>query len=141
MKTPSITTLKKYVVAMSKIKAKYVTADRLSRVVGVYPEVINENLSYFNPMISMDPSFNLLELIPDIKKYISEVEDKKSPVVRSEAVTKKNLEEYDSITDFVYRKMSIGGIVDKNADLSEKDLRIMKKLISDELAKRKSKKK
>lgn len=141
MKTPNITTLKKYVVAMSKIKAKYVTADRLSRVVGVYPEIINENLSYFNPMISMDPSFNLLELIPDIKKYISEVEDKKTPVVRSEAVTRKNLEEYDSITDFVYRKMSIGGIVDKNADLSEKDLRIMKKLISDELAKRKNKKK
>ena len=88
----------------------------------------------------MDPSFNLLELIPDIKKYISEVEDKKSPVVRSESVTKKNLEEYDSITDFVYRKMSIGGIVDKNANLSDKDLRIMKKLIADELAKRKKQK-
>ena len=140
MKTPNVTTLKKYVAAMSKTKAKYITAERLSRIVGVYPEIINENLAYFNPMISMDPTFNLLELIPDIKAYINEVENKKSPVIRQEAVTKKTLEEYDSITDFVYRKMSIGGIVDKNAVLTDKDLRIMKKLISEELQKRKSRK-
>ena len=39
--------LKKYLSALTKIKAKYVTAERLSRVIGVYPEVINETLSYF----------------------------------------------------------------------------------------------
>ena len=37
MKAPSVTVLKKYLSAMNKIKAKYVTAERLSRVVGVYP--------------------------------------------------------------------------------------------------------
>ena len=68
MKTPNITTLKKYLLSLSKIKAKYVTAERLSRIVGVYPEIINENLSYFEPTLMLDNSFNLLELVPAIKK-------------------------------------------------------------------------
>ena len=68
MKAPSITVLKKYLSALTKIKAKYVTAERLSRVIGVYPEVINETLSFFEPMLMLDPDFNLLELVPAIKQ-------------------------------------------------------------------------
>ena len=60
MKAPSVTILKKYLSAMQKIKAKYITAERLSKVVGVYPEIINENLSYFDPMLAMYPSADLL---------------------------------------------------------------------------------
>ena len=40
MKGPSVTVLKKYLTAMSKNKVKYMTCERLSRIVGVYPEVI-----------------------------------------------------------------------------------------------------
>ena len=79
MKAPNVTTLKKYLTAMSKTKAKYVTSERLSKIIGQYPEVISENLSYFNPMITMDPSYNLLELIPQIKSFINDIEDKKAP--------------------------------------------------------------
>ena len=60
MKAPNVSTLKKYLSAMAKIKKKYITAERLSKVVGVYPEIINENLSYFDPMINMDYEYNLL---------------------------------------------------------------------------------
>lgn len=51
MKAPSVNVLKKYLSAMGKIKAKYITAERLSRVMGVYPEVISETLSYSYPSI------------------------------------------------------------------------------------------
>lgn len=140
MKAPSITILKKYVNAMSKMKAKYVTADRLSKVVGQYPEIINENLSFFEPMIKMDPSYDLLELIPQIKEYIIASETKKEPVVHKDVVYKKEVREYESINDFVYQKMSFGGMLNKEAYLSDKDLKILKKLVADEQAKRKAKK-
>ena len=139
MKTPNITVLKKYLVSLSKIKAKYVTADRLSRVVGVYPEIINENLSYFEPTLMLDNSFNLLELVPNIKKYINEEEEKKAAkAVKKDFITRKNLEEFDSIPDFLYKKMTNGlGLVDRQANLSDRDLRALKRLINEELARRK----
>ena len=46
MKGPSVSVLKKYLNAMSKKKVKYMTCERLSNLVGVYPEVIAENLSF-----------------------------------------------------------------------------------------------
>ena len=78
MKQPSISVLKKYLSAMGKIKKKYVTADRLSKEVGIYPEVINETLSFFDPMVNMDYEYNLLELVPQIKQYIEDKTIKKS---------------------------------------------------------------
>ena len=138
MKAPSVNVLKKYLSALTKIKAKYVTAERLSRVIGVYPEVINETLSYFEPMLMMDPEYNLLALVPEIKKYLNELEEKKTaPIQPVETVSRKQLEEYESVVDFIYKKMSIGGIIDRGYELSDKDLRLLKKLINEELEKRK----
>lgn len=139
MKAPAITTLKKYLVAMTKMKKKYITADSLSRVLGVYPEIINENLSFFDPMINMDYEYNLLELVPQIKDYIAEKEENKKPAVARELVTKKVVHEFNSIGDFLYQKMTIGGLLDKNITLSDKDLRILKKLIVEEQKARKKK--
>ena len=141
MKAPSISVLKKYLSALTKIKAKYVTAERLSRVIGVYPEVINETLSYFEPMLMMDPEYNLLALVPEMKKFINDKEEeKKAPIQPVEIISKKQLEEYESVVDFIYQKMSIGGIIDRGATLTDRDLRIIKRLATDELKKRKMKK-
>ena len=140
MKAPSVNVLKKYLSAMSKIKAKYITAERLSRVVGVYPDVICETLSYFEPMLMMDTEYNLLSLVPTIKEYINDLEEKKVPVDRMEVVNKKDIVEYESVVDFIYKKMTVGGIIDRGATLSDKDLRIIKRLASEELNKRKNKK-
>lgn len=139
MKKPAVSTLKKYLTAMSKIKAKYITSERLSRVIGVYPEVIDDNLSYFEPMLKMDASINLLELVPAIKAFIEDEEEKKTPAVRIAAVRKKEVEQYESLNDFVYQKYSVGGMIDTGAKLTDRDLRIMKKLIAEELSKRKKK--
>ena len=142
MKEPKIGEIKKYLSAIQKINRKYVTTERLSRVVGLYPEVINETLSYFEPMLSMDPEYNLLELVPAMKQFIidKEEENKIAFLNKAPAIKKKQLDQYESIHDFVYRKMTnAGGLLDKNAYLSDTDLRILKKLISEELAKRKNK--
>ena len=140
MKGPSVTVLKKYLNAMSKNKVKYMTCERLSNLVGVYPEVIAENLSYFDPLLNMDPSYDLLVLIPQIKEYIQNEEDKKAPAMPKIMATKRDVVEYESVSDFVYKKMTFAGMVDRNLVLNEKDLRVLKRLVNDELAALKKKK-
>ena len=140
MKGPSITVLKKYLTAMTKNKVKYMTCERLSRIIGVYPEVIAENLSYFDPLLNMDPTYDLLALIPQIKQYIQEEEDKKVNVAPKVVAKRKDVVEYESVNDFVYKKMTFAGMVDRNLVLNEKDLRILKRLVNDELVALKKKK-
>lgn len=139
MKKPVVTTIKKYLACMNKMKAKYITSERLSKVLGVYPEVINEVLSYFEPMLVMDYSYNLLDLKPVLEQYVSDDENKRTPITTGKVATTKIISQYSSISDFVYQKMTIGGMLDKNAYLSDIDLRTLKRLVSEEQAKRKKK--
>ena len=139
MKEPKVSDVKKYLNGILKLNKKYVTAERLSKVVGQYPEVIGETLSYFEPMLKMDPEYNLMELVPSLKKFVVEQEENKTLITKSPAVKKKDLERYDSINDFIYKKMtSVGGLLDRNVVLSDNELRVLKKLVSEELAVRKS---
>ena len=141
MKEPKLADVKKYLNAILKLKKKYVTTERLSRVVGLYPEIINETLSYFEPTINMDPDYNLMELVPALKEFIEKAEEEKNNFLAKPQVVvkKKDVDQYDSIYDFVYRKMTnAGGLLDKNVILSDADLKILKKLISEEQAKRKN---
>ena len=139
MKEPNVNTVKKYLNALTKNKRKYVTSESLSLTVGVYPEVINETLSYFNPMVNMDYKFNLMELVPDMKAYITKKEEAKKPSTNSPAVTKGDVNAFNSVSDFIYRKMTYNGIVDKNAYLSDKDLKLLKRIITEEQKRRKGK--
>ena len=139
MAEPKVSEIKKYISAMEKMKKKYITVDRLSRVVGYYPDVIQNALEYFEPMLKMQPDFNLLELVPAMKRYVIDKEENKVKEVKAPSIKKNQLEQYDSISDFIYKKMTYGGVVDRNAELSDTDLRILKKLISEEQAKRKGK--
>ena len=139
MKEPSVSTVKKYLVALTKVKKKYVTSESLSLTVGVYPEVINETLSYFNPMVNMDYKFNLLELVPDMKDWINKKEEAKKPAVPNQNVKKGDVNAFNSVSDFIYRKMTYNGIVDKNAYLSDKDLKLLKRIIAEEQKRRKGK--
>ena len=126
------TTAKKYLSAIEGSKKKYLTTENLSRIMGIYPEVIAEQLSYFEPMLAMDPSYDLKELIPVINKYIEEEDSKKAkkPVVK---VSKKDISGYKSVSDFIYKKMTFNGLVDRYATLTEADLKALKKLVQKEL--------
>ncbi len=132
------TTAKKYLSAIENSKKRYLTCENLSSIMGVYPEVIAEQLSFFEPMLAMDPSFDLKELIPSISKYIEAEEAKreKKEVIK---VSKKELSEYKSVPDFLYKKMTFNGLVDRNASLSEADLKALKKLVQKELDELKNK--
>ena len=150
MKEPSIYILRKYLNALTKVKKKYVTAETLSKHLGVYPEVITENLAFFEPMIMMDYEYNLMELIPQIKDHIHNKEAAKLKVRAEKAKLKaaskpKDKEQkeklpkvkYSSIQDFVYKKMTFGGMFDKSAKLDEEDLKALKHLVILELNKKK----
>ena len=139
MKEPSLSTVKKYLLALTKSKKKYVTSESLSLTVGVYPEVINETLSYFNPMVNMDYKFNLLELVPEMKDWVNKKEEAKKPAVPNQNVKKGDVNAFNSVSDFIYRKMTYNGIVDKNAYLSDKDLKLLKRIIAEEQKRRKGK--
>ncbi len=142
MKEPKVTEIKKYLSGLLKLNKKYVTSERLSKYVGVYPEIINEHLSYFEPTLGLDPEFNLMELVPNMKKFLVDKEENRGPVVNKVPIVKKaQVEQYESINDFVYRKMSMGGLLDRNVVLSDTDLKILKRLISEEQASRKPKSK
>lgn len=141
MKEPNVKDIKKYLQGMAKLpKAKYITAERLSRIIGIYPDVISDNLSYFDPMIKMDYEYNLLELVPSMKKYLEDKENKKNPLTKAEVVKKDEIDQYDSYFDFIYKRLTIGGMLDRSASLTDKELRIFKKLITEELNNRKNKK-
>ena len=143
MKEPKLAEVRKYLNAILKMNKKYVTAERLSKVVGIYPEIINEQLSFFEPTLMMDPEYNLMELVPTLKKYvIDKEEEKSSTLIKKPAIKKSTLEQYDSVSDFIYKKMTlVGGLLDRNVVLSDTDLRILKKLIVEEQQSRKKVKK
>lgn len=130
------TTAKKYLAKIEQSKRKCLTCEQLSNSMGIYPEIIAENLSFFEPMLAMDPSYNLKELIPVIEKYI---EDENSKSVKKDRIViyKDQVDEYESISDFIYQKLTVGGLVNKNQEISTVDLKILKKLVLEELANRK----
>ena len=133
--------LKKYLNGLLKLNKKYVTSERLSKYVGVYPEIINEHLSYFEPTLMMDPEYNLMELVPTIKNYLVEQEENKTLIKKNPSIKKVDLNKYESINDFIYKKMtSVGGLLDRNVVLSDQDLRVLKKLVAEEQANRKNRK-
>ena len=125
------TTAKKYLTAIKNAKKKCLTAEGLSRIIGIYPDRINEDLSEFEPLLAMDPSFNLKDLVPTIESYIEELENSSVKKVRFEA--KKRSSKYKGVSDFVYQRMTVGGLVDRNKSLSEAELKVLRKLVNEEL--------
>lgn len=132
------TLAKKYLSSIKNYKKKYLTSETLSRINGIYPEIISSELSYFEPMLAMDPSYNLKDLIPQIEDYIASLETSKEKVKHFEA--KKESKKYNGVTDFIYKKMTVvNGLVDKSIVLSDEDLKVLRKLVNEELANRKKK--
>lgn len=124
---------KKYLSQITSVKKKYVSSETLSRYIGIYPEIINEQLSYFEPMLAMDPSYNLKDLVPAIEKYIAELDANKEKKAKPISVNKKDYKKYKSVADFVYKNMTVGGLIDRNKVLDEVELKILRKLVKDEL--------
>lgn len=139
MAKPTKAEVKRILGALRRSKKKFVTLEALSRLVGLYPDVLAETLAYFEPMIRMDPSINTRDLVPALEEYLKEPMKPvaSSPKHKKIAISKKELAEYSSIADFVYKKMTnVGGLVDTSKKLSDEELRILEKLVQRETQRR-----
>ncbi len=137
MNKPNKLTISKYLESIKKSKLRYISADDLSEIVGVYPSVIIDNLSYFEPIINIDTEYNIVELVPQMEAYLV-----KKPVAehKNKKKDKKEKLPYQSLNQFIRDKMTFGGMFDNNAQLSSEDLRILKKIVINEINKNKDKK-
>ena len=72
MAKPTKAEVKRILGALRRSKKKFVTLEALSRLVGLYPDVLAETLAYFEPMIRMDPSINTRDLVPALEEYLKE---------------------------------------------------------------------
>lgn len=143
MEKPSKRDVQRITGALRRSKLKVVSLDDLSSLVGLYPDVLGSELAYFEPMILMDPTINIRDLMPALEEYIKSFDEKpKQKKKRAPAVKKTEVDSYAGITDFVYKKMTTaGGLVDTGYELSDKDLKILHKLVNREVKKRREEKK
>lgn len=139
MKKPSITLLQKIQEALESSKSKFVTADMLSQQIGIVPEKIQEACSFFNPLVTIDFTFDLKEILKEITDYVSATS---KPATRKVTPSKTKVLPYQTVLDFIYDKMTYEGIVDKSSSLSDTELRLLKRIANEELkARREAKKK
>lgn len=135
MKRSSLLNLKKVSSYLKKEnKRKYISLEMISNAIGIYPDVLADDLAFLNPILMMDPSFNIKDLYEPLLEAIYQEENKtKDPKAKRDIVHKKELKEYKSISDFVYKKFTnAGGLVDSSITLSDHDLMVLKKLVEKE---------
>ena len=140
MSKPTKTEIRRIAGAIKRSKKKVISLDLLSRLTGLYPDVLGDKLREFEPMILLDGSINCRDILPALEEYLEAPREtaKKKPVVKAPPVRKKDLAGYSSVADFVYKKMtSVGGLVDTSIRLSDEDLALLKKIIEREQKKRK----
>jgi hypothetical protein len=133
--------LEKIVSFLSKTNRKYLSLDDLSSLVGLYPDALGKELTFFEPMVMMDPSLNMRNLLEPIKAYLMEQGKKKEKTPKSRRVvaSSKELSEYSTIAEFVYAKMAYaGGLMDPSAKLNDHDLHVLQKLVNREVKSRKA---
>jgi hypothetical protein len=142
MSEPKSSHLQAIVAALKKSNRKYLSLDDLSTMVGLYSDVLGAELTYIEPMIMMDPTLNMRNLLEPISNYLEAQKAKKQEEVqpKREVASSKELAEYPNIATFVYKKMtSAGGLVDPSAKLSDHDLHVLQKLVAREVGKRRKK--
>ena len=140
MEKPTKAEVQRILGALKRSKKKVVDLDLLSRLMGRYPDVLADTLSYFEPMIRMDPTINIRDFAADMEAYLEEPLKTKPAKPKKLAVKKTEVAKYASIGDFIYRKMTtVGGLVDPTIRLSDEDLRILEKLVEAETKRRQKK--
>ena len=136
------THIEKILSTLRKSKRKYVSLEDLSKAVGLYPDVLGEELAFFDPLIMLDPSKNIRDLESAIEGYLAErkVERVLSPAPKRVVASEKELSEFPTIASFVYKKMTFAdGLVDSSTKLNDHDLRLLQKLVNREVDARKRK--
>ncbi len=134
MKQPTLIFVKKVVSAIKSKKKKYITCEMISKDLGIYPEVIADNLSFFDAMVSLDYEYDIRTLLSDLEQYINSYHANKSTKKNATRTTK--LDDDVTIGSFIYDKFTLpGGIIDSSVKLTTAELKQLKTLILKELKK------
>lgn len=122
---------KRYLKGIKANKTKYLTCDILSKDIGIYPDVIATDLSAFDPIISMDPSYDVRNVLEKLEAFVEEHAERK---VIKKAYGTLAKTKYKTVGDFVFDKFVVaGGLMDRSIQLSEADLKELKKIVANEL--------
>jgi len=118
---------KVYLKAINGWKRKYMSVSDLSKLVGIYEDVVRDQLATFDPMIRLMDDVNVLTLKGQLEEYASAAPKK---VVKKNKGAKAN---YKGVVDFVYRNMTLpGGIVDSSVQLTFEQLKELKRVVNEE---------
>jgi hypothetical protein len=119
--------------AIKNSKSKYVTAESLALEVGLFPEKISDLVSIFDPLASIDFSFDLRKILSALDLFANGGRSEKKAKTQP-----KNKTPYELLNDFVYEKMTFSGVLDKSVILTDKDLRQIRVLAMNEIKARKA---
>lgn len=122
---------KKYLKAMKANKTKYLTCEILAKDIGIYPDIIANTLSCFDPLITMDMTYDLRNIQHQLNEFVKEKEANRHV---SRKPTKLVETKYKSVNDFVFNKYVVaGGLMDRSIELNAEDLKELKKVVTNEL--------
>ncbi len=121
---------KRLLKAIKANKQKYLTCEILSKDVGIYEDIIAGMLSTFDPIISMDPNYDIRNITPKLSAFVKE-HTERHIIHKSSKLVEPT---YKSVNDFVFNKYVVaGGLMDRSIVLSNKDLHELKKVVNYEI--------
>ena len=127
---------KRLLKAIKANKQKYLTCEILSKDVGIYADIIAGMLSTFDPIIAMDPNYDVRNITSQLSAFVREHSERHITHKSSKLVDTQ----YKSVNDFVFSKYVVaGGLIDRSIELSTADLKELKKVVTNEIKLRKKK--
>lgn len=103
------------------------TCEDLAYESGIEYGNIVDYIEEFYSMIRIDPSYNLRNLVVDFESYVDYLTKHNLQVLENEE--DKPEEEYENFMDYINKHMTINGKLDVNHVLTEKDKKILRKLL------------
>lgn len=136
---PNKTNVGKVLRILEKSNKKVFMCENLSREMGLDQEAIFNFVENFYSMIRLDPSKNLKDLTPDLKKYIENEENKvlKENKKKEKRISHSEYAEYKDFIDYISRVMTTGGMLDTGYKITPKDKKILTRLLKNECSKKK----
>lgn len=125
---------KRLLKAIKANKQKYLTCEILSKDVGIYPDIIAGMLSTFDPIISMDPNYDIRNVTSQLSAFVRE-HSERHVTHRGNKLAET---QFKSVNDFVFSKYVVaGGLMDRSIELTDADLKELKKVVTNEIKLRK----
>lgn len=127
-----LTILNKISKGLKSSDKKVVTIDVLNAYVILKEDIILDELSFFEPLIRLTPSFNIRRIEKEINNEIIRLKNNKKEKNKSKTVNKrKKIDSYDTLLDFIEQKMLLpGGIIDVSYTFTLDDLKALRKVVN-----------